>query len=88
MLKHPLYDVLSVVGEAYRHVFVIRNTILHKHSWYFHNLRMEELINGVIWTPHLSQAYVFPSEELVEEFKMKYITPRKVEILRIEKELV
>ena len=77
-------DLLSLIKEAYRHVYVIRLTNVQ--SWYFFDVKEEITPHGIVWTPYMSQARAFPSEESVEEFKAHYITPRKVEILRIETE--
>ena len=63
--------------------FIIR--LKRSDSWYYHNLQLENIVTGVIWTPFLPLAYHFPDEKSVEEFKMNFISPRNVEILRIER---
>ena len=78
-------DLLALIKEAYKYVYVIR--MQKAYSWYFFDVREETTPHGIVWTPYMSQARAFATEESVEEFKAHYITPRKVEILRIETEV-
>ena len=55
-------------------------------SWYFQSLKDNPAITGVVWTPHISLAHFFPDEKSVEEFKMNFISPRKVNILRLNRD--
>lgn len=75
-------------GEAYNKAYIIRLLREDPNNWYYYAIRHGDLmkIEGVVWTPYMSKAFPFQDEESVEEFKAHYISPRKVEILRINKE--
>ncbi len=91
MISEPFIEEL--MREMYENFFIIKMINpahwycpdLHR-SWYYHELKPEPVICGVVWTPHLQLAHRFHNERTVEEFKAKFITPRKVEILRIKRD--
>ena len=66
-----------------RFVYVIRNCNF-KEMWYLFNMEKIADYHGLVWTPHMMRAKAFPTEESVEEFKSLYVSPRKVEILKID----
>lgn len=83
MISQPFIDELMKQAQELK-AYVI---MMHQgHSWYFHNLREHPVVTGVIWTPRIQDARLFIEEEEVEEFKMKFISPRKVQILKIERD--
>lgn len=83
MISGPLIDQL--IKEMQVNLgFVI--ALQRLRSWYFHNLEEDSVVTGVIWTPHITRARLFPDEKSVEEFKSQFISPRKVQILRITRE--
>lgn len=77
-------ELLSLMQEAYKNVYIIR--LVQRDIWYFHDINDDTQPQGIVWTPHMAHARAFSTEESVEEFKMAFISPRKVEILRIERE--
>ena len=75
--------IIKQMRAAMQFVYVIRNTNFQD-VWYLCNMRQEPSYHGLIWTPYMMQAKAFPTEESVEEFKSLYVSPRKVEILKID----
>ncbi len=83
MISAPLIEeLLREMRESLGFVISMRRG----HPWYFHKLEEEPIVTGVIWTPYITRAKFFPNERSVEEFKAQFISPRKVEILRITRE--
>lgn len=75
-------ELISLIQQSDK-AYIIR--MLRTDSWYFFDMNTEYDPHPVVWTPHRSRAFWFPDEESVEEFKKDFITPRRVEILRIDK---
>lgn len=46
---------------------------------------VDDMLYQLLWTPTLTQAFPFSTEEEVEEFKSKFISPRKASIIRVIK---
>lgn len=85
MISGPLLKELLKEAQELRAYVIMMNRHADG-SWYYHKLRENPSITGVIWTPYLKKAHLFIDEESVEEFKMKFIAPRTVQILRIDRE--
>ena len=86
MIKIPddyLDYILGTVQDK-NYVYIIKFTRL-PHHWYFYELESELKPHRVIWGPHITPAFKFPSEQTVEEFRAEFISPRRTEILRMEK---
>lgn len=78
-----LDDLMAEMHMKNKHAFIIR--LLTDDFWYFFDMDTQLHPHPILWTQHISQAFWFPDEEAVEEFRMDFITPREVEILRIER---
>lgn len=76
-------DYLKQLRTAMQFVYIIRNTSFDD-VWYFFNMKEETSYNGLLWTPHMMRAKAFPTEQSVEEFKSRYVSPRKVDIVRVD----
>lgn len=83
-ISGPLIEEL--IKQLAKDTYII-SRMINQQPWYYHNLREEPSINGVIWTPYIQWAHTFNNEKDVEEFKSQFISPRKVEILRIRQEM-
>ncbi len=58
-------------------------TMVNHRSWYYKDIDELPEVTGIVWTPYIRLAHLFYNEQDVEEFKMNFISPRKVNILRI-----
>ena len=81
-----LEDLMQMLQERGKYIYLISRQV-QTVQWYFFDLENEEPPYRVAWVPYISPAYKFPSEQAVEEFKMEYILPRKVDIIRLERKL-
>lgn len=81
-ISGPLIEEL--IKEMYENFYIIK--MISINSWYYHELRPEPIVCGVVWTPRIQLAHKFHNEKTVEEFKAQFISPRKVEILRITRD--
>lgn len=73
-------DLLAELKPREKYVIALINS----RSWYYQSLVEELSINGIVWTQHLKLAHHFFDERSVEEFKMNFLSPRKVDILRLK----
>jgi hypothetical protein len=82
---HAYNEYLQAIANGnlkQRYVYMIRAKV--QGQWLFRSIRhIGDIGDAVIWTRNKSVAHVFFDEETVEEFKFKYISPRKAEIIRI-----
>lgn len=54
-------------------------------NWFFVDaFRIKDGIYQLQWTAAKAKATLFESEQMVEEFKSQYISPRKASIIRIK----
>lgn len=63
--------------------YLIRTFKKHQ-PWLFQEIDETVTEPIVYWTLHKRTAFLFVSEEEVEEFKMDFIKPRKSDIIRID----
>lgn len=78
-----LDDLIADMQTKRKYSYVIR--LMSHNYWYFFDVNTMIDPHPVMWTPTMTNAFKFPDEQSVEEFKKDFITPRSVEILRIER---
>jgi hypothetical protein len=78
-----LDDLLAKVAQRNKYAYVIRS--ITRGRWYFFDVDTTTDPHGVKWTHYINRAFWFPDEQSVEEFRTDFITPRLVEILRIDR---
>lgn len=83
MIGTYIEQLISVLQEE-KYVYLIKST--HKQGpWFFFDIENDKRPYRVIWVRYVLPAFKFPTEELVEEFRSEFLTPRRCEIIRLEK---
>lgn len=77
-----LDDLIAQMHMRNKFAYVIR--LSSPDCWYFFDVDLTLTPHPVKWTRSLVQAFHFPDEESVEEFALDFITPRNIEILRVD----
>lgn len=78
-----LDDLIANMQTNNKYAYIIR--LMSKDYWYLFDVDTMIDPHPVMWTPHIRQAFWFSDERGVEEFKADFLSARKVEILRIER---
>lgn len=76
-----LDDMIAQMNMRNEHAYIIRLT--SRDYWYFFDVETSVDPHPIMWTSNISDAFWFPDEQSVEEFKTDFIAPRQVEILRV-----
>jgi hypothetical protein len=66
-----------------RYIFIIRRKRVSG-KWFLLDVEGKSPYPA-IWTPHFTKAFMFPTEQEVEEFKCEFVSPRPCEIIRISR---
>jgi hypothetical protein len=80
--------IIQLLASMQNDYYVIRSTRNLTKYYYFDFDQVGESNYKLIWTPSYRSAFLFDSEEMVEEFKSKYISPRKAAIVRLPKGVI
>lgn len=88
MLGSYLDQLISSHQNSTKFMYLIRSTYVNG-EWFFfdiENINDDSRPDRVLWVPRALPAYKFSSEQAVEEFRAEFISPRRVEIIRMEKQ--
>ena len=78
----------ELLANMQKDYYVIRRTKNLIKYYYYDFDQVGEANLKLIWTPSHRSAFLFDSEEMVEEFKSKYVSPRKASIVRLPKGII
>lgn len=69
------------------HIYLIEYKKNFKKFFFYELVGLTEIsdkwVLQVKWTPYIKHAFLFDTEQNVEEFKADYLSPRKVSIIRL-----
>lgn len=84
MMGMYLEHLISALQEEEKYMYLIKST--HRQGpWFFFDVANAERPYKIMWVKYMLPAFKFPSEKLVEEFRTEFLAPRKVEIIRLER---
>ena len=78
-----LEHLIASVQNEKNHFYMIQ--LVGKRDWFFFDLENDDRPYRVLWVPYQSPAFKFSSEQAVEEFRAEFISPRRTQILRVER---
>lgn len=78
----------ELLASMHKDYYVIRRTKNLTKYYYYDFDQVGEQSFKLIWTPSQRSAFLFDSEQMVEEFKANYVSPRQAAIVRLPKGII